>query len=63
MKTMELDFFIIIVSLLVLAGIILWRISDWKSIDKYNQDFYENGYHTYYDRKIIRKIKSEKFKC
>ena len=51
---MELNFFIILAVLLVLAGIIAWRISDWGLIDKYNQRFYENGYHIYYDRRIIK---------
>jgi len=48
--------FITIVSLLVLANIIVWSITDWKALDEYNQQFYENGYHIYYDRKIIREI-------
>ena len=50
--------FITIVSLLVLASIIVWVITDWKALDEYNQQFYENGYHIYYDRKIIREIEN-----
>jgi len=46
---------LIIVCLLLLVGIIVWCTSDWKRVDEYNQNFYENGYHMYYDRKIIRK--------
>ncbi|MBP1593366.1 MAG: hypothetical protein H6Q12_384 [Bacteroidetes bacterium] len=56
---MEFIFFIIIVSLIVLAGIIVWRICNWKSIDKYNQNFYEDGYHIYYDRQIINKKRNK----
>ncbi|MBP1593211.1 MAG: hypothetical protein H6Q12_229 [Bacteroidetes bacterium] len=59
---MELLFFLIIVILLVVASIIVWRISDWEFIDKFNKGFYQNGYHIYYDRKIINKIVSEECK-
>lgn len=51
--------FIIIVCLLILAGVIVWCVTDWKAIDKYNQQFYENGYHIYYDRKIIAALEQE----
>ena len=51
--------FIIIVCLLILAGVIVWCVTDWKAIDKYNQQFYENGYHIYYDRKILRRLYGE----
>ncbi len=51
-----LIYLLIIVGLLLLAGIVVWRISDWEYIDKYNRKFYKNSYHIYYDRKIIRKI-------
>ncbi|NCC08901.1 MAG: hypothetical protein EOM31_00045 [Bacteroidia bacterium] len=50
--------FIAIVSLLVLAGITVWGKTDWRALDEYNQQFYGNGYHIYYDRKIIREIET-----
>lgn len=49
--------FIIIGCLLVIAGVVVWCVTDWKAIDKYNQQFYENGYHIYYDRKLIAHLK------
>lgn len=49
--------FIIIGCLLVIAGVVLWCVTDWKAIDEYNQQFYENGYHIYYDRKLIAHLK------
>lgn len=55
---MAIVIFITIVSLLVLASITVWSITDWRALDEYNQQFYENGYHIYYDRKIIRKIET-----
>ena len=51
---------LIIVCLLLLVGIIVWFTSDWRCIDEYNQNFYKNGYHMYYDRKIIRKNETAK---
>ncbi len=60
---MGLLFFIVIVCLIVIAAIIVWRRSDWKSIDKYNKNFNENGNHIYYDREIIEKNNNEEHKC
>jgi hypothetical protein len=51
---------LIIVCLLLLVGIIVCCTSDWKCIDEYNRNFYKNGYHMYYDRKIIRKNETVK---
>ena len=60
---MLIDFFII-ACLFLLIGIIAWYTSDWKRIDEYNQNFYKNGNHMYYDRKIIRKAgKGGKDEC
>ena len=28
--------------------------TDWEVIDKQNRQFYVDGYHIYYDRKILR---------
>ncbi len=28
--------------------------TDWKTIDEQNRQFYVDGYHIYYDRKILR---------
>ena len=32
--------------------------ADWKEIDRNNRLYYVDGYHIYYDRKILRKINS-----
>ena len=29
--------------------------TEWEAIDKQNRQFYVDGYHIYYDRKILRK--------
>ena len=42
--------FIIIGCLLVIAGVVVWCVTDWKAIDEYNRQFYANRYHIYYDR-------------
>ena len=35
---------------------------DWKAIDEQNQQFYVDGYHIYYDRKILRQKEVEQLK-
>ena len=36
--------------------------TDWKAIDEQNQQFYVDGYHIYYDRKILRQKEVEQLK-
>ena len=33
--------------------------TDWKTIDEQNRQYYINGYHIYYDRKILRQKEVE----
>lgn len=36
--------------------------ADWKAIDEQNRQFYVDGYHIYYERKILRQKEVEQFK-
>lgn len=36
--------------------------TDWKAIDEQNRQYYIDGYHIYYDRKILRKKEVEQLK-
>lgn len=36
--------------------------ADWKAIDEQNRQFYVDGYHIYYDRKILRQKEVEHLK-
>lgn len=36
--------------------------TDWKAIDEQNRQFYADGYHIYYDRKILRQKEVEQLK-
>ena len=36
--------------------------TDWKTIDEQNRQFYVDGYHIYYDRKILRQKEVEQLK-
>lgn len=36
--------------------------TDWKAIDEQNRQFYVDGYHIYYDRKILRQKEVEHLK-
>ena len=36
--------------------------TDWKAIDKQNRQFYVDGYHLYYDRKILKQKEVEQLK-
>ena len=33
--------------------------TDWKAIDEHNRQYYIDGYHIYYDRKILRQKEIE----
>ena len=50
---------IIAILFVVLIFFIVFSLKiDWKEIDRNNRQYYVNGYHIYYDRKILRKINS-----
>lgn len=55
-------FIILLLSCLVLAvGGYLWRHVDWQAIEDENKRYYTpDGYHVYYDRKILRRLREEK---
>ena len=52
--------------LILIIGIALFIYAcyktDWKAIDEQNRQFYVDGYHIYYDRKILRQKEVEQLK-
>lgn len=54
-------FIILLLSCVVLAvGGYLWRRVDWQAIEDENKRYYTpDGYHVYYDRKILRRLHEE----
>lgn len=54
-------FIILLLSCVVLAvGGYLWRRVDWQAIEDENKRYYTpDGYHVYYDRKILRRLREE----
>lgn len=54
-------FIILLLSCIVLAvGGYLWRRVDWQAIEDENKQYYTpDGYHVYYDRKILRRLHEE----
>lgn len=54
-------FFILLLSCVVLAvGGYLRRRVDWQAIEDENKRYYTpDGYHVYYDRKILRRLREE----
>lgn len=57
---MELIFIIAVPIIVVVGLIILCLKTDWKEIDEQNQQYYVEGYHIYYDRKILRQLNNKK---
>lgn len=57
---MELIFIIAVPVIAAVALIILCLKTDWKEIDEQNQQYYVDGYHIYYDRKILRQLNNKK---
>lgn len=57
---MQLIYIIAIPLVILIFFIVLSLKTDWKEIDRHNRQcqYYVGGYHIYYDRKILRKIKS-----
>ena len=55
---MQLIYIIAIPLAVLIFFIVLSLKTDWKEIDRHNLQYYMDGYHIYYDRKILRKINS-----
>lgn len=55
---MQLIYIIAILFVVLIFFIALYLKTDWKEIDRNNRLYYVDGYHIYYDRKILRKINS-----
>lgn len=55
---MQLICIIAILFVVLIFFIVLSLKTDWKGIDRNNRQYYVDGYHIYYDRKILREIKS-----
>ena len=53
---MQLIYIIAILFVVLTFFIALSLKADWKEIDRNNRLYYVDGYHIYYDRKILRKI-------
>ena len=54
-------FFLILVVGAVLLIFACYK-TNWKAIDEQNRQFYVDGYHIYYDRKILRQNEVEQLK-
>lgn len=52
--------------LIPVVGFVLFLFAsyktDWKAIDEQDRQFYADGYHIYYDRKILRQKEVEQLK-
>lgn len=57
---MELIFIIAVPVIAAVALIILYLKTDWKAVDEQNQQYYVDGYHIYYNRKILRQLNNKK---
>lgn len=55
---MQLIYIIAILFVVLTFFIALSLKTDWKETDRNNRLYYVDGYHIYYDRKILRKINS-----
>lgn len=55
---------ILIIILIVIVALFIFACykTDWKTIDEQNQQYYVDGYHLYYDRKILRQKEVERLK-
>lgn len=53
---MELILIIAIPAIVVLTFAIFYLKTDWQEIEWQNQQYYVDGYHIYYDRKILRQM-------
>ena len=55
---MQLICIIAILFVVLIYFIVLNLKTDWTGLDRNNRQYYVDGYHIYYDRKILRKINS-----
>lgn len=53
---MELILIIAIPTIVLQAFVVLYLKTDWQEVERQNQQYYVDGYHIYYDRKILRKM-------
>lgn len=57
---------IAVLILIPVVGFVLFLFAsyktDWKAIDEQSRQFYADGYHIYYDRKILRQKEVEQLK-
>lgn len=55
---------VLITILIVVVALFIFACykTDWKTIDEQNQQFYVDGYHLYYDRKVLRQKEVERLK-
>lgn len=55
---------VLITILIVVVALFIFSCykTDWNTIDEQNQQFYVDGYHLYYDRKILRQKEVERLK-
>lgn len=53
---MELILIIAILVIVVLIFGVFYLKTDWHEIERQNQQYYVDGYHIYYDRKILRQM-------
>lgn len=53
---------IIILMVVIVLFIVACYKTDWKTIDEQNQQYDIDGYHLYYDRKILRQTEVEQLK-
>lgn len=53
---MELILIIAIPTIVLLAFVAICLKTDWQEIERQNQQYYVDGYHIYYDRKILRQM-------
>lgn len=54
-----------LIIILIIGAVLLIFVcykTDWKSIDEQNRKFYVDGYHIYYDRKILRQKEVKQLK-
>lgn len=58
MMAVLITILIVIVALFIVAC----YKTDWKTIDEQNLQYYVDGYHLYYDRKILRQKEVERLK-
>lgn len=53
---MELILIIAVPTIVLLLFGVLYLKTDWQEVERQNQQYYVDGYHIYYDRKILRQM-------